>query len=101
MVTPNNDTVAIMIPAAMPSAIMTVEFDAGAAIVIPVIVPVGADAETETLGARHCWRDNRDGRQRSENASDLLHVASPIVVAQEENERDETTFPEPLRNFFE
>jgi hypothetical protein len=56
MVTPNNYTVAIMVPATVPSAIMTVEIDAGAAIVIPVIVPVGADAETKTLSARYCWQ---------------------------------------------
>jgi hypothetical protein len=62
MVTPNNYTVAIMIPAAMPSTIMTVEFDARAAIVIPVIVPVASDPEAKPLGARHCWRGNRDGR---------------------------------------
>jgi hypothetical protein len=101
MVTPDNYTVAVTVPAAMPSAIMTVEFDAGAAILIPVVVPVGADAETKTLGARHCWRGNRHGRQRSEGTRNLLHVASPIVVAQEENGWDKTTFPELLRNFFE
>ena len=84
MVTPNNYTVAIMVPATVPSAIMTVEIDAGAAIVIPVIIPAGADAETKTLSARYCWRCNRDGRERGENARNLFHVVSPIVVALKE-----------------
>jgi len=103
MVTPDNYTIAIMVPAAMPPAVMTIKFDPRAAIVITVaivIVAVGTDAEAETLSARHCWRGNRDGRQRGENARNLLHVASPVVVAQQENGRDKATFPELLRNFF-
>jgi hypothetical protein len=54
-----------MTEAAMPSSVVTVEFSPRPAIVITVamvIVPVGADAETKTLSARHCWRCNRDGR---------------------------------------
>jgi hypothetical protein len=103
MVTPDNYAVAIMVPAAMPPAVMTIKFDPRAAIVITVavvIVAVRADAETETLSARHCRRGNRDGRQRGENAINLLHVTSPIVVAQEENGWDKATFLELLRNFF-
>ena len=66
MVTSNDYTVAMMmVPAAMPSSVVTVEFNARAAIVVTVaivIVMVGTDAETKTLSTRHCWRCNRDGR---------------------------------------
>jgi hypothetical protein len=65
MVTPNNYTVAIMVPTAMPPSVMTVEFNARAAIVVTVaiiIASVGTDAETKPLSVRHCWRCNRDGR---------------------------------------
>jgi hypothetical protein len=103
MVTPNDyRSVAVaIIPAAMPAPVMTVELGTGAAIIIAVIVPVATDAEAKPLGARHGRRRNREGRQRCENARKLLHFASPIVVAQEENERDSVTFLEQVRNFFE
>jgi hypothetical protein len=60
-------SVAIMVvPAAMPTAIMFVEPNARAAIVVItvaiVIVSVAADAEAETLRARDGRRRNCDGR---------------------------------------
>jgi len=103
MVTPNDyRPVAIaIVPAAMVAAVMSVELGTRAAIVITVIVSVAAEPETESLGARHGRRSNRDGRQRSENARKLLHVASPIVVALGKNVWDNVTFREQARNFFE
>src|ERR1700730_8858276 len=89
MVTPDHDrAVAIaIVPAAMPAAVMSVELDARPAIIVAVaiiVVRVAADAEAEPLGARHGRRRDHEGRQRSENARKLLHVASPIVVLREE-----------------
>jgi cell division protein FtsW (lipid II flippase) len=54
----------ISVPAAMQSAVMLVEPDAGAAIVITVtiIISVAPDAEAKTLSARNCGRRNRNGR---------------------------------------
>jgi hypothetical protein len=72
-----------MVPAAMQAAIMGEKLGARPAKVVPVAVvfPVAADAEAEALCTRHRRRGNRKGRQCGENARNLLHVASPIVVA--------------------
>jgi hypothetical protein len=53
------------VPAAMEPTVMTVDFDARAAIVVTVaiiIVTVAADPNAKSLSARHCGRCNRDGR---------------------------------------
>jgi hypothetical protein len=64
MVPPDDHAVAIMIPPAMPAAVMSVELHARGAIVLIaiVIIRAAADAETETLSARDCRRRNRDTR---------------------------------------
>jgi hypothetical protein len=105
MVTPDDyRSVSIVVPAAMPAAVMRVEFGTRAAIVIAVaivIVAVAPDPEAEPLGACHGRRCNRKGRERSESARKLLHFASPIVVARGENVWGSATFLEQARNFFE
>ena len=55
--------VAVAVPAAMPAAVMFVEPGARTAklVTVAIVVAVAADAETKTLGARHCRRCNRDG----------------------------------------
>jgi hypothetical protein len=68
---PDDYTVAIMVvPSAMPTAVMRVELCTWPAVVMVAIVVIWitADAEAETLGARDRRRGNRDGRQRGENA---------------------------------
>jgi hypothetical protein len=103
VVTPNNyRAVGIaIVPATVPAAVMSVKLGTGAAIFIAIVVPIATDADAKPLGARHGRRGNREGRQRSESARKLLHFASPIVVAQGENEWAKVAFREQAWNFFE
>jgi hypothetical protein len=64
MTTTLNDycsVIAVIVPAAMVPAVMSIELGARAAIIITV-VSVASKSEAETLGARYCGRCDRDGR---------------------------------------
>src|SRR3979411_55534 len=60
--------VAIMsVPAAIVPAVMAVELGSRATIItVAIVIPVAADAETETLSACHCRSRNCHYRQRGE-----------------------------------